>query len=438
MRSAKLTKLTQAEKVDGDEILGPRPSRRGRLSPAIKHGGGCLARNTLRMPGRAPRRGEARLGPAQSRAANVLLKRRWTLATEWSESEKQELVASINALDVFRGSAAYSVRKLDDWLNNARYRARAKEARRLPGSWSRESRELARSKQRLRSLDALPLPEWAAGDDPSGGAGLADDQMNFPEGWLSDLFADSPGTRGGAHGTVGAWMDHWALFTVTNGPGGDDDDEWACLQRLEAYVRSYADEYNKSALSSGYNLSACPLSKALDLNSSFSASMQERGWSVAARERWQRFVTEVEEFTPEVEDWMRPYLRRFAGIRGNVSKGVVKGVLRRDGRTTDEIEAFARIIFERSDDGCCTGDSSSAGGAAPTADVVGTGSAVDVSTDRRFKPLLLMLKVGVPFPQVAQKMRLHGYVDERRGDRLEFSAQELRAFEEQVRKGKCN
>lgn len=387
------------------------------------------------MPGRAQRRGEARLGPAQSRAANVLLKGQWMLATEWSEPEKQELVATINALDAFRGSAAYSVRKLDDWLSNARYRARTKEARRLPCSWSRESRELARSKQRLRTLDALPLPEWAAGDDPSGCAGLADDQMSFPEGWLSDRSANSPGTCSGAHRTVGAWMDHRALFT--NGPDGGDD-EWACLQRLEAYVRSYADEYNESDLSSGYNLSACPLSKALDLNSSFSASPQERGWSVAARERWQRFVTEVEEFTPEVEVWMRPYLRRFAGIRGNTSKGVVKGALRRDGRTTDEIEAFARIIFERSDGrrrpDSCTGDgSSSASGATATADV-GTGGVVDVSTDRRFKPLLVMLKVGVPFPQVAQKMRLHGYVDERRGDRLEFSVHELRAFEEQVRK----
>jgi len=151
MARTKLTKLTQAEKVDGDEILGPRPSRRGRLSPAIKHGGGCLARNTLRMPGRAPRRGEARLGPAQSRAANVLLKRRWTLATEWSESEKQELVASINALDAFRGSAAYSVRKLDDWLNNARS---ARGRRRLGGCPAHGPARAASSRARSRGSAA--------------------------------------------------------------------------------------------------------------------------------------------------------------------------------------------------------------------------------------------------------------------------------------------
>ena len=115
------------------------------------------------MPGRAPRSGEVRLSPAQSREAGSFLKQRWQLGgAEWSAAQKLELVAAINALDAFRGPGAcqYSVRKLEDWLSNARYRANCKKRTRVPDSWSAESRAQARQKaQRQRRAEAAPHPQ---------------------------------------------------------------------------------------------------------------------------------------------------------------------------------------------------------------------------------------------------------------------------------------
>ena len=92
-----------------------------------------------------------RLSGRQSRAAGKFLRARWELATVWQPDEKAALTAQINALFVAAGDPPlYSVRKLEDWLSNARYRARAKQAQRLPSSWSRESRGLARQKHRRR------------------------------------------------------------------------------------------------------------------------------------------------------------------------------------------------------------------------------------------------------------------------------------------------
>ena len=141
------------------------------------------------MPGRAPRSGECvplfsprccapslsapasprsprlrrrqRLSGRQSRAAGTFLRARWELATVWQPDEKAALTAQINALFVAAGDPPlYSVRKLEDWLSNARYRANCKKRTRVPDSWSAESRAQARQKaQRQRRAEAAPHPQ---------------------------------------------------------------------------------------------------------------------------------------------------------------------------------------------------------------------------------------------------------------------------------------
>ena len=141
------------------------------------------------MPGRAPRSGECvspaftplcapcqpslprahhgcdgrrqRLSGRQSRAAGKFLRARWELATVWQPDEKAALTAQINALFVAAGDPPlYSVRKLEDWLSNARYRANCKKRTRVPDSWSAESRAQARQKaQRQRRAEAAPHPQ---------------------------------------------------------------------------------------------------------------------------------------------------------------------------------------------------------------------------------------------------------------------------------------
>lgn len=136
------------------------------------------------MPGRAPRSGEQRLTGKQSREAGKYLRDRWTPETVWSVEEKAELAAAINARFIAQGEPAmYSVRKLDDWLSNARYRANCKQRAKEPESWSLERRAEARQKSRkqnrseqqkqrrdqtaakLRAVPitkAVPLVGWAA------------------------------------------------------------------------------------------------------------------------------------------------------------------------------------------------------------------------------------------------------------------------------------
>ena len=104
------------------------------------------------MPGRAPRNGEHRLTGKQSREAGKYLRDRWTPETVWSAEEKTELAAAINARFVAQGEPPmYSVRKLDDWLSNARYRANCKQRAKEPESWSLERRAEARQKSRKQN-----------------------------------------------------------------------------------------------------------------------------------------------------------------------------------------------------------------------------------------------------------------------------------------------
>ncbi len=104
------------------------------------------------MPGRAPRNGEQRLTGKQSREAGKYLRDRWTPQTVWSAQEKTELTAAINARFEAQGEAPmYSVRKLEDWLSNARYRANCKQRAKEPQSWSLERRAEARQKNRKKN-----------------------------------------------------------------------------------------------------------------------------------------------------------------------------------------------------------------------------------------------------------------------------------------------
>eukprot|EP01043_Picozoa_sp_COSAG02_P008007 COSAG02_NODE_248_length_27133_cov_45.131723_25_plen_507_part_00 len=107
------------------------------------------------MPGRAPRNGEQRLTGKQSREAGKYLRERWTPQTVWSAQEKTELTAAINARFAAQGEAPmYSVRKLEDWLSNARYRANCKQRAKEPESWSLERRAEARQKNRKKNRGA--------------------------------------------------------------------------------------------------------------------------------------------------------------------------------------------------------------------------------------------------------------------------------------------
>ena len=63
------------------------------------------------------------------------MRARWELATVWQPDEKAALTAQINALFVAAGDPPlYSVRKLEDWLSNARYRANCKKRTRVPST----------------------------------------------------------------------------------------------------------------------------------------------------------------------------------------------------------------------------------------------------------------------------------------------------------------
>jgi len=107
------------------------------------------------MPGRAARTGEQRLSGKQSREAGKYLRERWTPQTMWSAQEKIELTAAINTLYAAQGEPPmYSVRKLEDWLSNARYRANCKQRAKEPESWSLERRAEARQKNRKKNRNA--------------------------------------------------------------------------------------------------------------------------------------------------------------------------------------------------------------------------------------------------------------------------------------------
>ena len=367
------------------------------------------------MPGRAPRSGEVRLSPAQSREAGSFLKQRWQLGgAEWSAAQKLELVAAINALDAFRGPGAcqYSVRKLEDWLSNARYRARAKQAQRLPSSWSRESRGLARQKHRRRGepgddgaaagrLPAQtaappPLPSWPAETTAHLRFPDAESALTEPNGLNRQL----PGLD--------------SLFALLQaGPG--DGAEPARMAEIEAAFRRFRDRSGQV----GWGI----------WGTIINPSIQCEKWSDAARRRVEQLFEELERdaFPPNTEAWMKPYLRKFSGKGMTPAPlfclGVIKGRLRRDGHTTEQIQAFSAVLTQLRAQDAEAAQGKAAAVGAPDA------SETDVAVDQRFRPFLRMLKVGVPFPAVRQHMSIpecHGLLD------TKFTADEMRAFEEQA------
>ena len=366
------------------------------------------------MPGRAPRSGEARLSPAQSREAGSFLKQRWQLGgAEWSAAQKLELVVAINALDAFRGPGAcqYSVRKLEDWLSNARYRARAKQAQRLPSSWSRESRGLARQKHRRRGepgddgAAAARLPAETAAPPPL---------LSWPAETTAHLrFPDAESPLTEPNGLIRHLPGLESLFALLQaGPG---DAEPARMAEIEAAFRRFRGQFDYETFWFGV---VEPL-------------MRCEGWSGAARRRVEQLLGELERdaFPPNTEAWMKPYLRKFFYGNGWIFPtppfclGGIKGRLRRDGHTTEQIQAFSAVMTQLTTQETAAAQGKAAAVGAPDA------AEIDVAVDQRFRPFLRMLKVGVPFPAVRQHMSIpecHGLLD------TQFTADEMRAFEEQA------
>lgn len=104
------------------------------------------------MPGRAPRNNEVRLAPKQHGLARRVLQPVFDPSaqiSQWSDTEKRQLVHKINTAFVHEGfPPVYSVRKLDDWISNAKYRATVKQRKSHPACWSAESRSKARARAR--------------------------------------------------------------------------------------------------------------------------------------------------------------------------------------------------------------------------------------------------------------------------------------------------
>ena len=163
----------QAPPTPHDQAAHTAATAAARRCPAERHGAASASRffhpAAAPLPCRPPlpraHRGcdgrRQRLSGRQSRAAGTFLRARWELATVWQPDEKAALTAQINALFVAAGDPPlYSVRKLEDWLSNARYRANCKKRTRVPDSWSAESRAQARQKaQRQRRAEAAPHPQ---------------------------------------------------------------------------------------------------------------------------------------------------------------------------------------------------------------------------------------------------------------------------------------
>ena len=106
------------------------------------------------MPGRAPRGNETKLSPKQQQIARKVIKAVFDPALgiqQWSEDEKAALAHKINAqYAAIHEAPVYTVRKLEDWISNAKYRATCKSKRAHPTSWTLQSRTQARAKARER------------------------------------------------------------------------------------------------------------------------------------------------------------------------------------------------------------------------------------------------------------------------------------------------
>lgn len=104
------------------------------------------------MPGRAARKNEQRLSSKQQQIARKVLQAAFDPSGEisqWSEHEKLQLVHAINAaFDGIGAPPLYSVRKLEDWISNAKYRATCKQRKAHPSCWTVQSRTKARAKAR--------------------------------------------------------------------------------------------------------------------------------------------------------------------------------------------------------------------------------------------------------------------------------------------------
>lgn len=140
--------------------------------------------------------GEARLSRSQSRTASSFLRKRWTAGTTWGMQTKVQVVNQVNALFVSGGEPSlYSVRKLDDWLSNARYRHNCKQRTHLPHSWSSQSRAANRAANRAAKLQQKRAqPSSGAGGDSGGVAALAAVKATVPPTVGSGRPAE-PGTR---------------------------------------------------------------------------------------------------------------------------------------------------------------------------------------------------------------------------------------------------